>query len=97
MLGIPVPRGAIYYATTRQREEIEIDESLRRQTVEVIEKTRAMLISQVLPAAFNDKRCRNCSLLNSCLPSVTANPNRLRGFQGALFQPYGTLEEVTNE
>jgi CRISPR-associated exonuclease Cas4 len=97
MLGVPVPKGAIYYATTRQREEIEIDETLRQQTIEVIEKTRAMLASQVLPLAFNDKRCRNCSLLNSCLPAVTSNPNRLRGLQSTLFQPYGSLEENINE
>jgi hypothetical protein len=52
-----------------------------------------MLLSQRLPPAANDARCPSCSLLNACLPSVVAEPNRLRGLQGALFRPLTLIDE----
>lgn len=87
MLGAPVRRGAIYYVGLRRRHEVEIDEGLRRRTMEVIAGVRAMLRSQQLAPAPNDQRCPNCSLVNLCLPGVVAEPARLRGLQGALFRP----------
>jgi CRISPR-associated exonuclease Cas4 len=89
MTGQPVPRGAIYYHSTRRRHEVHFDEPLRRQTMQIIEAIRQQLTNQALPDAPNDARCRNCSLWNLCLPSVMAEPARLRGFQGALFHPWG--------
>lgn len=97
MLGVPVKIGAIYYATTRQREEVVIDDGLRQQTLDVIEGIRGMLQAQMLPPAPNDKRCRKCSLINSCLPGVTTEVIRLRGLQGALFQPFGSVEAQQDE
>ncbi len=85
MLGVPVPRGAIFYWETRRRHEVVIDEELRQRTTEVISATRAMLQAQRLPPAPNDARCPNCSLINACLPSVIGEPARLRGLQGVLF------------
>ena len=38
-------------------------------------------------APVNDNRCRNCSLVNACLPKVVGEPSRIRGYQGALFKP----------
>jgi len=45
-----------------------------------------MLREQQLPHAPNDARCKNCSLLNVCLPAVVGETARLRGLQGALFR-----------
>ncbi len=87
MLGIPVPRGAIYYAGLRRRQEVEFDEPLRRRTVEAIEGIRSMLRSRRLPDPLNDARCTNCSLEDPCLPAVVADRFRLRGLQGSLFRP----------
>lgn len=88
MLGVPVPRGAIYYAGARRQVEVVFDAELRRRTLEVIEAIRAMLKEQRLPEAPNDARCPNCSLINACLPWVVGEPARLRGLQGALFHPW---------
>jgi CRISPR-associated exonuclease Cas4 len=87
MLGAKVQRGAIFYHALHRRHEVEIDAALRDQTVRAIEAIRAMLGSQRSPPAPNDARCPRCSLLNACLPSVVAEPHRLRGLQGALFRP----------
>ncbi len=87
MLGVAVPRGAIYYAATRQRHEVVFDEALRAQTLGVASGIHAMLAAQRLPDAPNDARCRHCSLINACLPGVVSERARMRGLQGALFQP----------
>jgi CRISPR-associated exonuclease Cas4 len=89
MMGIPVPLGALYFHATRRRHEVTLDESLRRQTIAAVYAIREMLESSRLPEAPNDPRCPDCSLLDACLPSIVAEPARLRGFQGALYIPYG--------
>lgn len=87
MLGLPVQRGAIYYAATRKRREVVFDAPLRNRTIAMIEAIRQMIAEQSLPDAPNDERCPNCSLINACLPHVVGDGARLRGLQGALFQP----------
>lgn len=87
MLGVEVPRGAIYYGATRKRHEVVFDEPLRARTIELIDAVRSMLIAQQLPPAPNDERCPNCSLLHACLPGVIGQRERLRYLQRALYQP----------
>lgn len=89
MLGVPVPRGAIFYHETRRRHEVVIDARLRSETMAIVEGIRAMLQAQRLPPAPNDARCPNCSLINACLPQVIGEPARLRGLQGTLFRIWG--------
>lgn len=86
MLGVAVPRGAIFYHAERRRYEVAVDAELREQTVAAITAIRTMLRMQELPPAPNDARCRNCSLIHACLPSVVGETARLRGLQGALFK-----------
>ena len=86
MLGASVPRGAIYYHATRKRHEVVLTTELREATLDAIEGVRELLQMQMLPTAPNDARCRGCSLINSCLPGVVAQADRLRGLQGSLFQ-----------
>lgn len=93
MLGEAVPRGAIYYAATRKRHEIIFDDSLRSQTVNIITAIREMLIGQRLPEAANDERCRHCSLIHACLPSVVGEAARLRGLQSTLFLPLAVVDD----
>jgi CRISPR-associated exonuclease Cas4 len=46
-----------------------------------------MLRSGRLPPAVNDRRCPNCSLIESCLPGVVANAHRLGAFRALLYRP----------
>src|SRR5438105_1269227 len=49
MTGYAVPRGAIYYCSSRSRREIEFDVQLREKVAEIAEAVRAMLTSMTLP------------------------------------------------
>lgn len=70
MLGVAVPRGALYYHALRQRREVAIDAGLRLRVEEIVAAMRAMLDGGALPPAPNDSRCPKCSLIDSCLPGV---------------------------
>jgi CRISPR-associated exonuclease Cas4 len=85
MLDTSVPKGALFYWTTRRRHEVVVDADLRRRTLDIVEAVRELLQGQRLPDAPNDARCPRCSLIDACLPGVVAEAHRLRGIQGELF------------
>jgi len=86
MLGRPVPRGAIYHASSHRRRPVEITADLRRLVVETAEAIRAMLVLGALPPPVNDARCRECSLKDLCQPEALAGLDQQRRQRAALFQ-----------
>ena len=71
MLGGEVARGALFHQATRRRVEVAFTAKLRARTQEVIDGVREILATSIVPPAPNDARCRHCSLIDSCMPSVT--------------------------
>lgn len=64
-----VTEGAIWHWKARRREPVEIDDDLRRSTIEVIERAHALLASGITPPPTKEKkRCRGCSLVELCSP-----------------------------
>jgi CRISPR-associated exonuclease Cas4 len=89
MMSCSVPKGAIYYCSSRVRREILFDAHLRETVVQVAEAVHVLLKSYSLPPAVNDQRCENCSLLESCLPNIVAKPGKWQSYRATLF----TIEE----
>lgn len=87
MFGRPVPKGAIYHASSHRRREVPITDALRRLVVETADAIRAMLASGRLPAPVNDARCRECSLHDICQPGMVAAQERHRRALATLFDP----------
>lgn len=85
MFARPVPRGAIYHASSRRRREVLIDEVLRQLVAETADAIRAMLASNRLPAPVNDARCRECSLKDLCQPEAIAAQARQLKMTAQLF------------
>lgn len=71
MLGVDVSKGAIFHYSSRRRREVIFTDKLRWQLKDTIINIREMLNEGLLPPPSNDERCRNCSLLQSCMPQVT--------------------------
>ncbi len=87
MTGRAVPEGALFYATSKRRRVVPIDDALRAQVVTVAAEVRAMHASGVLPLPTGDvRRCKGCSLRDRCQPETVA---RLRAPDAhlALFDP----------
>lgn len=85
MLCRPVPRGAIYHASSHRRREVAITPALRELVVETADAIRAMLASGILPAPVNDARCRECSLKEICQPEAMAERQRQKRLREELF------------
>jgi CRISPR-associated exonuclease Cas4 len=85
MLNVRVARGAVYSVATRRHHEIVFDADLRARTLDVIAAIRVQLKTGHVPEPVNDARCPRCSLIDVCLPSVVAEPARLRGLDSTLF------------
>jgi CRISPR-associated exonuclease Cas4 len=86
MLGRPVPKGAIYHASSRRRREVTVTPELRQLVEETATAIRAMLASGRLPAPANDARCRECSLKEVCQPDALADTDRQQRQRQDLFR-----------
>lgn len=70
MLGIAVPEGAIFFGRPRRRMALEFDEDLRARTEALARRLHELSKAGRTPAPVYEKRCRNCSLLEVCMPRV---------------------------
>lgn len=61
-----VSHGVIFTRRDRRRHVIEIDDGLRRATIETIVALQKVLASSRLPAVVDDGRCDHCSLRDVC-------------------------------
>lgn len=68
MFETTVEEGALYYAGSRRRTAVRIDQSLRKRTLDIVDRVRRQLADAHLPTAVNDARCPDCSLKEGCLP-----------------------------
>lgn len=85
MTGQSVPKGAIFHHSSRRRRAVEFTPLLRQKVEQSVMEIRTMLANRTLPPAVNDARCKNCSLQDLCLPSVTNEKKQLQRFARELF------------
>lgn len=87
MLGVSVPMGAIYHATSHKRREVAITPALRGTVEATINAIRQMITQGTLPPPANDERCRACSLIDACQPAALADTARLKRLHAELLTP----------
>lgn len=76
MLGVSLPRGAMYYGQPRRRLEVDFDETLRSRVEQLTAQLRQMLTDGITPEPVKSPRCRGCSMSDQCLPGTTARSHR---------------------
>lgn len=87
MTGKAVPGGAIYHHSSRRRREVAFTAELRDRVVEVLAQIRAMIAAKTIPSPVNDARCKHCSLIEACMPSVIGERQRAEALIRTLFVP----------
>lgn len=75
MLKTTIERGAIFYGNPRRRLEVEFTPQLRSRTEELATTMHRLHRSRVTPVATPGPHCRNCSLVDVCLPDATSHSN----------------------
>ncbi len=70
MLKLSINHAAMWYWQTKHRIEVVLTQSLRDETLTIIEKTRMLLESGMTPKAKYEKKCDACSLYDLCNPKL---------------------------
>ncbi|MCX8033326.1 MAG: CRISPR-associated protein Cas4 [Thermoleophilia bacterium] len=69
MLGIRVDTGAIFYGEPRRRHLVNMTDELRARTTEAARRFHELIKQQTSPPPKYSRKCRACSLAESCMPS----------------------------
>lgn len=77
MLDVDIDRGSIYFGKQRRRKVVEFDTGLRSLVERTIREVRDAFIASCLPEAPNDSRCNRCSLVDTCLPGIVGDQQRI--------------------
>ena len=85
MLRVSVPEGAVYHVASRQRRNVEFSLELRKRVREAIDAIRLIESSEALPPPVADSRCPPCSLIEACMPGISAERRRVRHHYASLF------------
>jgi CRISPR-associated exonuclease Cas4 len=85
MLNVEVEKGAIFWHGSRERREIVFTDAMRGQVAEVAAAVHEMVEKRLTPPPVNDKRCKDCSLKESCLPNVVGEKGRSQNAVRELF------------
>jgi len=80
MLGINVRGGALFYATPRRRTDVVFDATLRQTTEDTVARLHRLLESGITPRVPRQPKCDGCSMLDICLPDVTAETASASGW-----------------
>ncbi len=68
--GISIPYGAFFYAETRQRFEVAIDNRIRDIVRLCATEMHKIFQSEQLPPITSGRYCSNCSMNNICMPKT---------------------------
>jgi len=71
MFATNIPFGAIYHISSRRRRIVSLTETLREHVIDLAQEVRILSTNDILPPAVHDNRCRDCSLQEACMPSLT--------------------------
>ncbi len=68
MFGVTIEHGALFYGKTRRRENVAFNRTLRELTEETAVRFHDLVREGQTPVVYRQAKCRNCSLLDVCLP-----------------------------
>ena len=85
MLGLPVPRGAIFHIKTKRRREVEFTQTLRSKTEAAARRLHELIDAGVTPPPIPKPQCDGCSLVEVCLPKVLVKTNTVSDYVESLW------------
>ncbi len=70
MLSITLDFGYMYYGETKHRHKVELNDLLRTRVKTLAKKMHQLYAQGITPPGVKSKRCKNCSMLDICLPKL---------------------------
>lgn len=84
MLSVSIKNGALFYGETRRRLDIDFDNNLRNLTESTAERLHALLDSGKTPSPMYTPKCKSCSLLDICQPTLYGHRSAKRWLENTL-------------
>lgn len=75
MFSTTVSEGALFYGTTRRRERVEITDELKKEAELTIAEMHQYFRRRHTPLVKTNKKCRECSLVDICMPELEKTPS----------------------
>lgn len=76
MTGQSINTGYLYYASSHRRQEVSLDLTLRKMTLDTIQAIQKQLKKRARPKPIYSPRCQGCSLYSHCLPQAAKKVNK---------------------
>lgn len=71
MLSVSVPRGALFYAASGRRMEVEFVDALRGETIHAAARLHELIEGGITPPGVRQPKCSGCSMIELCMPAST--------------------------
>ncbi|MEL7039020.1 MAG: CRISPR-associated protein Cas4 [Cyanobacteria bacterium J06592_8] len=76
MTGKTIQTGFIYYASSHQRQQVEINQALRENAIAMISAVKTLLETGAMPKPIYSQKCKGCSFYSRCLPQAVKKVER---------------------
>lgn len=80
MLNCTITEGALFYGTTRRRQDVVFDTALRTETEETAKKVHELISSGITPKPEYSKKCKSCSLEQLCMPKICGKKGKASAY-----------------
>jgi len=80
MLECVVREGALFYGKNQRRQEIIFNDELRQLTIDAARRLHELIGSGRTPRANKGPKCKNCSLVDLCLPETMKKGRSARAY-----------------
>lgn len=92
MLSVFVEEGAIFYGQPRRRHPVVFTDRLRQETEAAAQRVRELLQQGITPPAVYERKCKNCSLVEKCMPKTVGRGKSVSRYLGSILAEH---EETT--
>lgn len=95
MLGVAVPRGAIFHIKTKRRREVEFTLALRGKTESAVWRLHDLIVAGITPPPVLKPQCQGCSLAEICMPKALTQTKTVRAYLRSLWEvvPESTIAD----
>jgi CRISPR-associated exonuclease Cas4 len=80
MLSCSIPAGALFYGQTMHRLDVLFDDELRMKTIRAAQEVHDLFLSGVTPLPEYGAKCRQCSLIEHCMPELLDRAGHAKQF-----------------
>lgn len=86
MYGISIQEGAIFYNQIKHRQLVEFTQDLRNEAIKCSNQMHLLFSEGRIPQPERSHKCRNCSLIDLCLPEFGSLPDPQRYLKSNLYE-----------